>query len=164
MIDYDWQGYQDIIEKTTLHLFERFIKNGLSGIAYYCEFFTLWIVFELISELSKQSISDKLKSKMDQAVIVLSNRLEKETKRYFLTPQNVALLTLTCLNQSNSSLFNPKWITTLLKTQRYDGSWDDEPLFPAPSHGVIGFWYSSRLMTTAFCYHALKTYAKSELS
>lgn len=162
LIDYDWTKYHAIIEKSALNLFERFIQNDLTGISYYDSFYTLWGVFKLLSQFEILPINNDLQIKLEQATDILLKRLVRETKRSYLSPQNIAFLILTCLAYSKTTyLFNPDWITILLKHQRYDGSWDDEPFFPTPHRGVIGYWYSSRLMTTAFCYHALQRYKQT---
>lgn len=92
----------------------------------------------------------------------LTNQLAVETQRSYLTPQQAAFLTLACLSpawpESTPSLFNPEWVIHLYKTQRYDGSWAAEPLYGTPTRGELAAWYSSRTVTTAFCYHALKVY------
>jgi len=159
LIDYDWTKYQTIIENSALNLFDRFNKNGLSGMTYYDAFYSLWAAFQLIAQLSAHSIAPTLQSKMTQIAPLLRQRWAQEIKRPYLTPQNLALLTLACLSQPTELDVKAEWITTILKQQRYDGSWDDEPSFPTPHRDAVGIWYSSRSVTTAFCYHALKAVA-----
>ena len=67
------------------------------------------------------------------------------------------MLTLACPSPLAEGLFNPRWNTILFKTQRADGSWQGEPFFFVPNRGEIVTWYASNTLTTAFCYHALKT-------
>jgi hypothetical protein len=70
---------------------------------------------------------------------------------------------LACLDGRKQSLVNPEWATFLQKTQRYDGSWDNEPFYiTCDRNGLPGNWYSSRTMTTAFCYHAINSYEQRE--
>jgi hypothetical protein len=97
--------------------------------------------------------------------------LALETRRASLVPQEAAFLILASkrLEQIKagwpspdilaavSPQFNPDWLTLLCKAQRYDGSWAGEALFGTPTRGEFAAWYSSRSVTSAFCYHALKT-------
>jgi hypothetical protein len=117
------------------------------------------VAFELVAKLAAGSLRETLSELPGQATQTLTERLEIETKRASITPQNAALLTLTCLSEGcPHPLFKPGWITRLGKTQRYDGSWAGEPLFGTPTRGEVAAWYTSRSVTTAYCYHALKTY------
>jgi hypothetical protein len=110
-------------------------------------------------------------NRLDKVVRTVMECLAVEANRPGLTSQDAAFLSLACLssgNQETLSVFAkrtlrvrlPDWITLLCKTQRYDGSWADEPLFGTPTRGELATWYSSRTVTTAFCYQALKTYEK----
>ncbi len=112
-------------------------------------------------------------NRLDSVARMVVDRLAVEANRPGLTPQDVAFLSLACLspgpgNEKTPRVFAkrtlgvslPDWITLLCKTQRYDGSWADEPLFGTPTRGELATWYSSRTVTTAFCYQALKTYQK----
>ena len=93
---------------------------------------------------------------------MLVQRFAIEIKRYRLSPQDAAFLTLICLSENAPSSikphFDPDWITLICKQQRYDGSWAGEPLFGTPTRGELATWYASNPVTTAYCYHALKTY------
>lgn len=109
---------------------------------------------------------------LNLATQTLTQCLVIETQRPSLTPQDAAFLTLACLRLEQMRLnwspeftldsvmpaLDPDWITLLCKSQRYDGSWAGEPLFGTPTRGEFAAWYSSRSVTTAFCYHALKVY------
>ena len=160
LIDYNWAGYRDIVEKSALNLLERFKLNGLGATLYYLPPSILWATFELISQLSNQSIGAKLQKTIASAIELFLERFELETKRHSINPQDATFLTLTCYStDSLEPLFDERWLTILLKSQRHDGSWDDEPLFLIPDWRGTA-WYSSRSVTTAFCYHALKTYQK----
>jgi hypothetical protein len=105
-------------------------------------------------------------SQLYSAAQTLAKHLSLEANRPHLTPQDAAFLTLTSLRSNHwspklaleTTEFNPAWITLLCKTQRYDGSWAGEPLYGTPTRGEFAAWYGSRSVTTAFCYHALKTY------
>jgi hypothetical protein len=162
LITYDWPGYAGLVEKSALNLFQRWLKKGLGATLHYVPLYSVWVAFELIFELAAKPISIRLQNTLAQAAQTLAEQLAGETKRPRLTPQEAAFLTLSCFSggwpDSVEPLFKPEWITLLAKSQRYDGSWAGEPLFGTPTRGELATWYSSRSVTTAFCYHALKTY------
>ena len=158
LIDYDWDGYRAIIEPAALSLFERILSRGLSASLYYLPPFSLWVTLKLIAALEDKAGSPALRHKSEQVTSLLLDRLALEAARPWLSPQEAALLTLACFaHPAARPLFRPGWLTILLKSQRHDGSWDGEPLFLIPDRNLTA-WYSSRPVTTAYCYHALKTY------
>ncbi len=160
LLAYDVTTYYPIIENSALNLLDRFTKNGLSGMSYYDQFYTMWATFHLLDQLAARPLSQTLQDNINQFYPLLLERWAQEINRPYLTPQNLAWLTLTCSAPLAKPYFKPAWLSTILKQQRYDGSWDDEPSFPTPHRGVMGMWYSSRLLTTAFCYHALKEFSR----
>ena len=131
---------------------------------HYIPLYGLWIGFELLAKISGSPLGASLSNLLEQTAGRLVGQLEVEASRSSLTPQAAALLTLASLSAGCPSpardLFNPRWLTILCKTQRYDGSWADEPLFGTPTRGELATWYSSRSVTTAYCYHALKSYQR----
>ncbi len=46
-------------------------------------------------------------------------------------------------------------LSCILRSQRPDGSWNAEPLFMAPNRGARMTPFSSRTVTSSFCWHAL---------
>jgi hypothetical protein len=121
--------------------------------------YALWIALKLIGQLSARPVGAALRARIAQAGAALRDRLAREAKRRYLNPQDAALLTLACLDDTAAeAIFEPDWIATLLKNQRYDGSWQGQPFYPTPHRGGVAVWYASRTVTTAFCYHALQTY------
>lgn len=168
LIDYDWSRYRPLIIKSAANLFERLADQGLNEVRHYIPLYGLWAAFELICKLSAKPITPTLQHQIDAATTLLLNRLHIEAKRRSISPQEAAFLTAICLSpvlpEPAQSLFNPNWITLLGKKQRYDGSWAGEPLFGTPTRGDLAAWYTSRSVTTVFCYHALKTYLSSSRS
>jgi hypothetical protein len=156
LIDYDWRDYRSIIEKSALNLLDRFRRWGLTAALYYVPPYILANAFELILGLSSLPIQASLDQKIKQTLPMLLEQLELEAKREPLTPQTAALLRLACSQAQARLCLQTGWISLLLKSQRYDGSWEAEPIFLIPGRGGTA-WYSSRLVTTAFCYQALKT-------
>ncbi len=162
LIDYDLTALHELIEPSTQSILAHWITQGLSATRHYVPLYSLWIGFELIAKLAVSPLQLLLQSQLDIAALSLTGRLESEAKRATITPQDAALLTLACLSAgcppSAKKLFNPRWITILCQTQRYDGSWASEPIYGTPSRGELATWYASRSVTTAFSYHALKTF------
>jgi hypothetical protein len=160
LIDYDWERYRALIERSALNLFGRLLHNGLGLTTNYDLLYALWVLSRLMAQLSARPISAALRDRMEPASAAMCKRLAQVAKRRFASPQDAALLTLACLDHASESLFRPHWITILLKNQRYDGSWEAEPFYPTANRGGVPTWYASRSMTTAFCYHALQTYCR----
>lgn len=163
LIDYDWPGYQALIEPAALSVFERILGQGLSASLYYLPPFSLWTAFKLIAALEDKPGQSELRQKSRQVTSLLLERLALEAARPRLSPQDAALLALACdAYPAARRLFRSEWLALLYKSQRHDGSWDGEPLFLIPDRNLTA-WYSSRPVTTAYCYHALKTcQARSE--
>ncbi len=166
LLAYDSDGYRGLIEKSAENWCQRVTAKELSATHHYVPLYALWVGLELVAQLKHQ---DYRPDKLDQAAQTLRERLTVEVNRSSLTPQDAAFLILAGLsagNQKSSRVFEtlefylPEWITLLCKSQRYDGSWADEPLFGTPTRGELATWYSSRTVTTAFCYHALKMYTQ----
>lgn len=179
LLDYDRAGYRGLIEKSAASWSERVAAQGLGATHHYVPLYALWTAFELIFKLSEhcarvtpRASENKLPHSLNLAAQTLTQRLVIETQRPSLTPQDAAFLTLACLRLEQIRLnwspkftldsimpaLNPDWITLLCKSQRYDGSWAGEPLFGTPTRGEFAAWYSSRGVTSAFCYHALTVY------
>ncbi len=163
LLAYDRAAYWPVIERASERWLERYLSLGLGANTYYTPAYALWVAFELLAQLSTAGEVPKLQSLIEQALLKLVDRLQGEAQ-HPLTPQTAALFTLICLRSpapaAVAALFDPNWITGLLKTQRYDGSWEAEPLAITPTRGEFASWYSSRLVTTAFCYQALKMYRR----
>ena len=86
---------------------------------------------------------------------VLDDELRVAIGRGAPTAQQAALLTIACLEMGEPRLVDADWATTILKQQRFDGSWPGEPFAAAPNRGSSVTWYSSTILTSALCYDAL---------
>jgi hypothetical protein len=158
LMDYDRTAYQDLIEKASARWLERWIVSGLGASTLYVSPYALWAAGRLLTKLSTPSASAAILAKIRPASESFLTRLSKEAANA-ATPQEAALLALAGALPLAESLFDSRWITRLLKNQGYDGGWAGEPLFVTPTRGEVAAWYTSRSVTTAFCYHALKSYA-----
>ena len=160
LIEFDWDGLQDVITACAASWCERWLALGLGANGHYTPLFSFWTGLELISKLLKKPIRPTLRDDLTRLASQLIERLQTEGRRANLTPQAASFLTLACLRNPEFSLpFNPAWITTLVKHQQWDGKWTGEPIFVVPSGRGLGtLWIASHTITSAFCYHALKTY------
>ncbi|MCB9107711.1 MAG: hypothetical protein H6633_26175 [Anaerolineales bacterium] len=161
LMSYDRTEYQPLIEKCVGKLFDDIGQRGIGAGWHYVPLYTIWIMCELIAQLQTQSMEIGLEQKLRAAAQTLTERFKEEVQRYRVTPQEAALLSLICLSpgapDEMKALFKADWITILTKTQRYDGCWPGEPLYGTPTRGELATWYASSSVTTALCYHALKT-------
>ncbi len=162
LLEYDWERYQPLIERATIPLFERLLRTGLGATAHYTPLASLWILSEFLSTLAAKPAS----SPILEAITHLRDQISQGTlpRAYQATPQSAAFQLLSTLPLKIREFVEPKWLSAILKQQRYDGSWPGEPLYVCPNRGRATVWYSSNTVTTAFCYHALKRYAERRAS
>jgi hypothetical protein len=160
LIDYDWQRYEGLVERAMLALFDRLLKNGLGLTTNYDLLYALWALARLIERLSALEVGAAVRDQMGPASAAVRDRLAQAAVRRLVSPQDAAFLTLACQGGATGALFDPRWITVLLRNQRFDGSWEAEPFYPTPNRGGVPTWYASRTITTAYCYHALQTFRR----
>ena len=96
------------------------------------------------------------------AVSVLRSELERHRRFPARTAQEAALVTIACFDAGSPELLDRRWRETILRQQRFDGSWGAEPLFAAPNRGNAVTWYASIAMTTALAYDALERWNGAE--
>ena len=145
----------DLIDRAAAHWLTRWQHDGLGANAYYVPAYALWTTVKLLTQLAvcRPPWQTEIEAATQQAITLLAH----DTRRATLTPQTAAFLILSTAYPATRHLFDAGWITYLLKTQRYDGSWRAEALYLTPTRGEFAAWYASRTVTTAFCYHALAT-------
>ena len=158
LIDYDWQGYRNLIQDSATQLLRRFIEHGVSITVNYRRAFCLWKINQLLEKLASRPVDGELKNLIEGASRLTPELIESEV-HYRITAQEAAFLTLASLNSIAYQTYKPRWVTIILKNQRSDGSWYGEPLFFVPNRGELTTWHASHLLTTAFCYHALRMYS-----
>jgi len=159
LIGYDWEGYREIIQASAAQLLGRFIDQGPGISVNYPRLMCLWVIGELLEALSGSEISDDLRLLVQGAEGKYPEYLSSEAARHRVTHQEAAFLTLASLNPIAEHLFKERWVTILLKNQRSDGSWYGEPFFFVPNRGEVTTWHTSHLLTSAYCYWALKIYS-----
>ena len=89
----------------------------------------------------------------DGAKARLSSEIKKRAEAS--SPQTIAFLIMAASNHPELETEAWSWIDILVRSQRYDGGWDAEPLFWVNGFGGAPEWFRSRTVTTSFCYEAL---------
>lgn len=158
LLAYAPDRYAPTIERASLQLLGRIGDVGLAANVNYPPIFALAAFGRLIAKLedSGQGFLDgEAKRAVRKARHVLLGAFDRAMERKVLTAQQAALLTIACLDMKCSEKRDPRWRATILKRQRFDGSWIGEPFAAAPNRGIAVTWYSSTLLTSALCYDAL---------
>jgi hypothetical protein len=156
LLAYAPDRYAATIERGSLQLLCRIGDVGLGANVNYPPAFALAAFGRLIARLSDQGfLGGQAKRAARKARRMLVSALDRAMERQVLTAQQAALLTVACLDLKCSGKQDPRWQATILKRQRFDGSWIGEPFAAAPNRGLAVTWYSSTLLTSALCYDAL---------
>jgi hypothetical protein len=85
-----------------------------------------------------------------------------ELERDAFSPQAAAFAIEACTGPDAVDLYRDAWPVMIRKHQRSDGSWNAEPFCFVANRGNRASWYSSRTLTTAFCYRALRMISKNK--
>jgi hypothetical protein len=147
--------YADTIQRGASHLLDRIGDVGLGANVNYPPVYALGVFARLVARLGARGYVNGLAGKAAAARERLWVALG-EASRAPLTPQMAALLTVASLEMGEPERLDPRWITTVLKGQRFDGGWAGEPFAAAPNRGASVTWYSSTMLTSALCYDALR--------
>lgn len=150
--------YAATIERGSLQLLGRIGDVGLGANINYPPVFALAAFGRLIAKLEDSGqgfFGGQAKRAARKARRMLVSAFDRAMERKVLTAQQTALLTIACIEMKCPEKLDPRWRTTILKRQRFDGSWIGEPFAAAPNRGLAVTWYSSTLLTTALCYDAL---------
>jgi hypothetical protein len=141
-------------------LFERIRDVGLGANVNYPRLYALAMFLRLTTLIADRN--DGLADPAADCRQVLLAELAEATRARALTAQDAALLTWASLEGDERNLIDRGWIETILKQQRFDGSWSAEPFAAAPNRGGSVTWYSSTTLTSALCYNALTRYQAGE--
>lgn len=158
LLAHDPDRHASTIQRGSLHLLGRIGEVGLGANVNYPPLFALAAFARLISKLesASQEFLDRTGTRAaSKARQVLVAAFDRAIQRRVLSAQGAALLTIACLEMNSSEKRDPRWQTTILKKQRFDGSWIGEPFAAAPNRGLAVTWYSSTVLTSALCYQAL---------
>jgi hypothetical protein len=143
------------IETGASHLLDRIDSVGLGANVNYPPLFALAVFARLIGRLEGQRSGPDVVRRATAARHVLQSALRDAVATAPRTPQEAALRILSCLEMGVPEQLDPGWISTILKGQRFDGSWAGEPFAAAPNRGSSVTWYSSTLLTSALCFDAV---------
>ena len=150
--------YAETIERGALQLLGRIEDVGMGANVNYPPVYALATFGRLIAKLEDPDhgfLGGRAKHATRKTRRVLASAFERAIERKILTAQQAALLTIACRDVNRPEKHDPRWRTTILKRQRFDGSWIGEPFAAAPNRGLAVTWYSSTLLTSALCYDAL---------
>jgi hypothetical protein len=143
-----------LVLRASRRLLADFASRGTSITVNYPRTYTLAVVAELLSDLTTQGLSDQIPD-LAAADDRLRFEIERETSRSRIGPQNSACLIWARYSAGLAHLPSDGFLGTIVNSQSFDGGWPAEPFFFAPSAGGRAMWFSSRLLTSAVCYHAL---------
>lgn len=159
LLMYEPERYAETIERGSIQLLDRIVDVGLGANVNYPRAYALAAFGRLIGRLDDSGqvsgLGNEVKRAAGKARRALVDELDRAIARRVLTAQDAALLTIACLDLTCREKLDPRWTTTILKAQRFDGSWVGEPFAAAPNRGLAVTWYSSTLLTSALCYDAL---------
>lgn len=153
------RGSRATVETGAVALLDRVANVGLGANINYPPRYALAVFFRLLECLSARRLSESMSVRLTAARTVLVGELERRSSAPVTSAQEAALAVLAAHAGGRKDLVRPGWITTILKQQRFDGSWPTAPFAVAPNRGWRVSAYSSTTLTTALCYDALSTAA-----
>jgi len=147
--------YRGAVESGASHLLDRLRHVGVGANVNYPPLFALAVFFRLLALLEQRNVGRGPAADIGTTRTRLLAELHARLEAAPVTPQASALAAIACRHAGQSDLVDPRWMTTVLKQQRSDGSWIGEPFAAAPNRGGWVSWYSSTTLTSALCYEAL---------
>lgn len=154
LIQYQPDDLHHLVLPASRRLLADFAARGTSITVNYPRNYTLAVVGELLANLTSENLSSRIPD-FAAAEDRLRTELEQETGRPRIGPQDAACLTWAGRTTGSVQPATDRFVSIILKSQSFDGGWAAEPFFFAPIAGGRTMWYSSRLLTSAVCYHAL---------
>jgi len=152
LLDYQPHEHMSLIMPAAHRLLDDYVTRGASINVNYPHPYTRAVLAELIDRLE---ILDSEITELAPARRRLRAEISRAAHQARITPQEAACLVWSCSRPDLADLIQDSWNTTITRTQSFDGGWAGEPFFFAPATGGRTMWYSSRLLTTALCFHAL---------
>jgi hypothetical protein len=153
------ERYRALVEIGAKNLFERIDAAGMGANVNYPPRYTLAIFSRLVRRLAERDLAPDLARTVTATRRTLELELERSSEIRPGGPQDAALATIACRAAGRPDLVRPEWQVTILRSQRFDGSWLGEPFAAAPNRGGAVSWYSSTTLTTALCLDALSHWA-----
>jgi hypothetical protein len=152
LLAYDPAGSGALIDRMAGYICRRWLQDGLAANSYYAPWYAVWVLQRMLAEWHPDAaalielhertlrrlahvragmVKSRPESAQDQALTLLTHRLAPAA-------EHVA-----------------DGLQALIERQRYDGSWEQSPLYITGTRAGSAAWYSSRLVSSALCYHAL---------
>jgi hypothetical protein len=157
LLAFDAERFKRMIARSAAGLFDRFTEIGAGISVNYPTLYSLAAVSRLAAALERTGIAAPGREAWGE---VYRAELEAELGRPELTPQEAALAIMASTGPA-ADRYERDWPVRIRKHQRPDGSWNAEPFCFVANRGNQAGWYSSRTLTTAFCYRALKMILKN---
>jgi len=154
LLAFDAGRFEAIAARSAGGLFARFAHQGVGISVNYPGLYTLAAVRRLAVALDDVGIQVEWKPAYRAA-------LAAELDRVAFTPQDAAFAISACPDPDLGDLYREDWPVLIRKHQRPDGSWNAEPFCFVANRGNQATWYSSRTLTTAFCYRGMVMAAKN---
>jgi hypothetical protein len=152
LLDYQPDEHMSLVMPAAQRLLDDYGARGASINVNYPQPYTRAVLAELIDRLEILDGGIKELAAARQRLRVEISRAAQQVR---LNPQEAACLIVTCSRPGLTDLVQESWAQAILRAQSFDGGWAGEPFFFAPAAGGRTMWYSSRLLTTALCFHAL---------
>jgi len=140
-----------VVRAATAHraaqaLLDRIADVGLGANVNYPPFYALVTYFRLLDAAGSDHAARE----------TLNAELERRCAEPVGGAQDAALAMLAAHAANRPELVSDRWIATILREQRFDGSWMGELFAVAPNRGWRATPYSSTTLSTALCYDALR--------
>lgn len=147
--------YHRTVRSGAAHLLDRLSSVGAAANVNYPPLYAIGIFCRLLVLLDEGVIDGPLAGQVGRARQKLLADLDMRLPRVTASPQDSALAAIACRAAGQPDHIDSRWLSTILKQQRADGSWAAEPFAAAPNRGGWVSWYSSATLTSALCYDAL---------
>ncbi len=137
------------VEHLAHSLLNALETHSVAGFVNYDVPYGLLMLTTCLRALQQRAMHSELLKSLESTIHTMTTPLWGRIKH---SPQDAALLMLA---QVLPPALQSEALTCILRHQRPDGSWNAEPLFMAPNRGARMTPFSSRTVTTSFCWHAL---------
>jgi hypothetical protein len=154
LLEYQPDEHMSLIVPSTRRLLGDYAARGSSVNINYPQPYTRGVLAELTDQVEQQGLIGEI-PEVAPARERLREELARTGRQSRITPQEAACLIWSCWRPGLTDLYQKSWQAIVTSGQSFDGGWAAEPFFFAPSSGGQTKWYSSRLLTTALCFHAI---------
>lgn len=152
LLAFDAVRFEPLIARSSARLLARFEALGAGISINYPALYALDVIRRLAGALFAAGLWEFEPKWSGIYRSVLQAELTHPPK----SPQQAAFALMACTSFAED-MRAIGWRALIYKGQRSDGSWNAEPFCFIANRGNEASWYSSRTLTTAFCYQALQT-------